>query len=153
LTVLYGGPDLVEGTVRLHAPDVGAVRHAQTEPDEWGRWLDLAVIDDSILYFSISQDGRLVGEIFVHDIVPHRLEGMLGYHVFDPARRGEGIGRAALTALLDWIVDQTAIRHIFVITRDDNVRSRRLVEGVGFIAIGRAKEDEHRVVYERHFED
>jgi RimJ/RimL family protein N-acetyltransferase len=67
-----------------------------------------------------------VGEIFIHDIVPARFEGMLGYHVFDAARRGEGVCRAALTALLDWIVDQTAFSHLVVITRGDNVRSRRL---------------------------
>jgi RimJ/RimL family protein N-acetyltransferase len=146
--VLYTGPALIEGEVRLVAPDVEAVRRAQTDPDDWGRWLELARTDDSVVYFSVEARARLVGEIFIHDIVHDRFDGMLGYHVFDPAVRGRGIGTAALAALLDWIARETPLRHVFVITHEDNIPSRRLVERAGFAYVGRAQEDRNRVVYE-----
>jgi RimJ/RimL family protein N-acetyltransferase len=145
--VLYTGPALIEGEVRLVAPDVEAVRRAQTDRDDWSRWLESALTNDSVVYFSVEARGRLVGEIFIHDVVQERFEGMLGYHVFDP-ERGQGIGTAALAALLDWIARETPIRHLFVITHKDNLASRRLVERAGFAYVGPAREDRNRVVYE-----
>ena len=100
------------------------------------------------MYFSIETRGRVVEEIFIHDIVQERFEGMLGYHVFDTDERGHEIGTAALSALLDWIERETPIRRVFVISREDNVPSRRLVERAGFAYVCPAREDPHRVVYE-----
>lgn len=146
--VLYSGDDLTATAVRLTAPDIDAVRSIQPDPHEWGRWLEAAISEDAIIYFSIETDDRLVGEIFVHDIVPDRSEGMVGYHIFNPAERGQGIGRAALDLLLSWVTRETGIHHLFVITREDNDASRRLVEGAGFSYVGPAREDANRVVYE-----
>ncbi len=146
--MLYAGDDLTAATVRLAAPDGDAVRRAQSDPDEWGRWLEAAIAQDTIIYFSIETNNRLVGEIFLHDIVHQRSEGMLGYHIFNPADRGHGIGRAALNLLLGWVTRETGIHHLFVITRNDNAASRRLVEGAGFSYVGRGREDPERVVYD-----
>jgi RimJ/RimL family protein N-acetyltransferase len=148
--MLYSDRELssLDSAVRLTTPDVAAVRRAQTDPGEWGRWLETAIADDSVVYFSITADSELVGEVFLHDIDDDRSEAMFGYHIFDSERRNQGIGRAALRMLFEWTAGETAIRHVFAITREDNTPSRRLIEGAGFSYVGRAREDDHRVVYD-----
>ena len=146
--MLYGANALEDGGVQLAAADIAAVRSAQPDPGAWGHWLDLALEQDDIVYFAMRAEGRLVGEIFLHDIVWERGEGMIGFHVFDPKERNRGIGRAALKLLLAWVGLETSVRRLFVITRDDNVAARRLVERAGLDCISRARENESHVVYQ-----
>lgn len=86
--MLYSGPPLRQGVTALVSPSPALVRQLQTDQEEWGRWLEQAIADDGIVYFSIQQNRDPVGEIFLHDIDAAAATGMLGYHIFRLADRG-----------------------------------------------------------------
>jgi RimJ/RimL family protein N-acetyltransferase len=112
-------------------------------------WLPLALGDEqTVIYFSISRQGQLVGHIFLHDMNRATGEALIGYHLFQPSYRGHGIGTKALRLLLRYVSEHTDFHHLVIITSEDNVASRRIAEKCGFTYTGPAREGPPLICYE-----
>jgi RimJ/RimL family protein N-acetyltransferase len=114
----------------------------------WSRWHQEAPSNPNIVYFAIERDGRVIGEMFLHDIEPLARQAMVGYRIFDEVDRGQGTGSEALAILVEWVRAAGTLDRLVAITRGDNQRSRHLLERSGFVLRGPAREDTRRVVYE-----
>ena len=126
--VLDGGPitDRFEQGVRHamidHAMDI-AIQHA----DSGG-----AAVMPAVWLVVRSPDGRVVGDMGTHG--PPDSEGCveIGYSLA-PSARGQGIGSAAVAALIERLATVPGIRAVTAITGADNLASRRLLERLGFL--------------------
>jgi GNAT superfamily N-acetyltransferase len=80
-------------------------------------------------------DGRIVGDIGTHG--PPDSEGCVevGY-ALAPSTRGQGIGTAAVAALVRCLAAVPEIRRLTAVTGADNMASRRLLERQGFHLMG-----------------
>lgn len=134
--MLYDGDPFGRSHVRLVAPQVDEMRRIETgEVDEWGpwsRWFDAARTDETMIHFAIEDEGDLVGEISLHDIERDQRVALIGYRIFDPTHPGRGIGTAALRLLVEWVTEIGDFDTVFILTRSDNVASRRIAEHAGF---------------------
>jgi RimJ/RimL family protein N-acetyltransferase len=139
---------LSNGEVTICTPVVAAVRCAPVADDvaeSRNYWLAFAQQDlGSIIYFSIyckdKDENRLVGQIFLHDYDQEQKESLIGYHLFQPQDRGQGIGTAALRLLLQYVLAKTSIQRLVIITDENNSASRRVAEKCGFVYTGPAGE-------------
>jgi RimJ/RimL family protein N-acetyltransferase len=151
---LYNGPALSSGSVALTSPTLSdAARLADHEvwfsaggartdtATEVRRWSDAAQQRTDILMFEIAEDGRPVGQIFLHDIDESRGVSLVGYHFFESDNRARGLGTAALTLLVDFARTSTGLNELVIITAGDNIRSRRIAEKSGFVLVGAPRED------------
>jgi [ribosomal protein S5]-alanine N-acetyltransferase len=90
--------------------------------------------DGTELLLGIQVDGRLAGEVQARQprmgLPPGVFE--LGIDLFDPADRGRGIGRAALTQLLTRLFEQEGAHRVQLTTDIDNAAMRTLSERLGF---------------------
>jgi len=80
-------------------------------------------------------------------------EGEIGFWLGD-AFTGRGIGRAVLARVIEYGFEELAYRSLLVTTAEGNLRSRRLVESLGFEAKGLQRDAEllhnvlvHHVLY------
>jgi GNAT superfamily N-acetyltransferase len=80
-------------------------------------------------------DGRIIGDIGTHG--PPDSEGSveIGY-ALAPSARGQGVGTAAVAALIRRLAAVPGIRRLTAVTSADNTASRRLLERQGFHLIG-----------------
>ena len=80
-------------------------------------------------------DGRIIGDIGTHG--PPDSEGCveIGY-ALAPSARGQGIGTAAVAALIRRLAAVPGIRRLTAVTGADNTASRRLLERQGFRVTG-----------------
>jgi len=80
-------------------------------------------------------DGRIIGDLGTHG--PPDGEGCveIGY-ALAPSARGEGIGTAAVAALVKCLATVPAIRRVTAVTSTQNTPSRRLLERQGFQLTG-----------------
>jgi RimJ/RimL family protein N-acetyltransferase len=138
--VVYG-----DGDVRIvHPPNTMEVSSAPVAEDvalsrnQWLEWARTGQHDT--LYFSVFRDNRLVGQIFLHDQNPQTGESLIGYHLFQPQDRGQGIGTQALKLLVAYVVERTNLNYLVIITDEDNWPSRRIAEKCGFTYAGPARE-------------
>ena len=76
-------------------------------------------------------DGRIIGDIGTHG--PPDSEGCveIGY-ALAPSARGQGVGTAAVAALIRRLAAVPGIRRLTAVTSADNTASRRLLERQGF---------------------
>ena len=126
--VLDGGPitDTFEQGVRHamidHAMDI-AIQHA----DSGG-----AAVMPAVWFVVRNPDGRVVGDMGTHG--PPDSEGCveIGYSLA-PSARGQGIGSAAVAALIERLATVPGIRAVTAVTGADNLASRRLLERLGFL--------------------
>jgi RimJ/RimL family protein N-acetyltransferase len=77
-------------------------------------------------------DGRIIGDLGTHG--PPDGDGCveIGYS-FAPSVRGQGVGTAAVGALVRRLSLAPEVRQITAVTGVDNVASRRLLERLGFL--------------------
>ena len=80
-------------------------------------------------------DGRIIGDIGTHG--PPDSEGCveIGY-ALAPSARGQGIGTAAVAALVRRLAAVPGIRQLTAVTGAENTASRRLLERQGFRLTG-----------------
>ena len=80
-------------------------------------------------------DGRIVGDLGTHG--PPDREGCveIGY-ALAPSARGQGIGTAAVAALVGRLAAVPGIRRLTAVTGAQNTASRRLLERQGFRVTG-----------------
>lgn len=142
--------------VTISTPDIAAVQAAPVASDvvdSRDHWLALANEgDNTVVYFSIylqdKDEKRLVGQIFLHDYDQAQQESLIGYHLFQPQNRGQGIGTIALHLLVDYVLAETQIRRLVIITDLDNRASQRIAEKCDFVYTGPAREGLPLICYE-----
>jgi RimJ/RimL family protein N-acetyltransferase len=144
----YNGPGYVLDHVRIGPPNPTMLNEGQeAEAEHW--YLHEAPHREDVCYFSIYADWRLVGAIFLHDIDLATGETLIGYHLFDPAHRGQGIGTRALTLLKQYLKQQTQLTRAVIITSRENAASQRIALKCGFTHAGAPREDpENGLVFE-----
>jgi RimJ/RimL family protein N-acetyltransferase len=83
------------------------------------------------VWLTVRADGRIIGDIGTHG--PPDREGCveIGY-ALAPSARGQGIGTAAVAALVRCLTAVPEIRRLTAVTGAGNTASRRLLEGQGF---------------------
>jgi RimJ/RimL family protein N-acetyltransferase len=138
----------VEGNISVRPPDPAAIRGTTVAPDvaaSVATWLSRALERDDVCYFSIYEGNyegeRLVGQILLHDIQFPDGEALVGYHLFQTADRGRGIGTVALRLLQRFVIEHTTLTKLVIITSADNLASRRMAERCGFRFSGPPRED------------
>lgn len=112
-------------------------------PEQWNYWLLQARERDDVCYFSIYKVDSLVGAIFLHDIDRRSRESLVGYHLFEPENRGRGTGTTALRLLQQFVIEQTDLSTLVIITSHDNRASQRIAEKCGFMYGGAPREGPH----------
>ncbi len=117
--------------------------------DEEKEWFRRAQRDDGCFYFVIQRQGRLIGQILLHDIDRKQQEALVAYHLFRPEDRHQGYGTDALRAIYDYASGELHLRRLVVITSLDNLAARRIAVKAGFREVGAAREGPQLVVYER----
>ena len=86
-------------------------------------------------------DGRILGDIGTHG--PPDSEGCVEFgYTLAPSARGQGIGSAAVAALVRRLAAVPGMRRITAVTGVQNAASRRLLERQGFRIAGLPGTDE-----------
>jgi RimJ/RimL family protein N-acetyltransferase len=80
-------------------------------------------------------DGRILGDIGTHGPPDNDGRVEIGYSLA-PAARGQGIGTAAVGALVERLATVPGIREVTAVTGAENLASRRLLEAQGFQLAG-----------------
>ena len=140
----YSGPSFCQGSVSIGQPDPDLVQQIPETcdvRDSIVHWFSEARIKNDVLYFSIFLSRALVGQILLHDLDYGAGESLVGYHLFAPQFRGQGIGTQALRLLQRFVLTQAALRTLFIITSRDNLASQRIAQKCGFTYVGRPRED------------
>ena len=104
-------------------------------------WLEAGIEDESVYYFAVCENGKVVGQALLHDIDATTGEALVAYDLFEPAHRGRGIGTLMLKLLQQFVREETDIRTLFIITSRDNPASQRLAQKCGFRYVGASRED------------
>jgi RimJ/RimL family protein N-acetyltransferase len=92
-----------------------------------GEFLGLAVTDASRRPF--------LGHVMLHTLAWRHKRAEIGYWLV-PAARGRGIGRTAVSLLVDWAFEALDLERIEVTTTPENAPARALAESLGFTAEG-----------------
>lgn len=111
-------------------------RYAPDSYDDFARSVESAADDPTSLAprFSVeeSRSGGLVGAVG-HYVAHPVLEYIdVWYLLGDPAARGRGLGREAVSLLVDHLFRTRSVERIGATVDVDNVPSNRLMEGLGF---------------------
>ena len=140
----YTGEVYRHENVRIGPPGADVIRQvskASDAQDEVRHWSAEAQAREDILYFSIFRDQRTVGQILLHDIDDDTGESLVGYHLFEAHDRGQGIGTQALQLLQTYVMTQTALKKLVIITSRGNLASQGIAQKCGFSYVGASRED------------
>ncbi len=146
----YAGEPYTDGPVTIGPPNPPEILRLPLADDvraDVDLYLRAAPASAAIEYFAIAWGGRLVGQILLHDISWATGESLVGYHLFSRRDRGQGIGTRALRLLQRHVVERTPLRHLTIITTDDNLPSQRLARACGFLDAGPAREGPPLLVF------
>jgi RimJ/RimL family protein N-acetyltransferase len=145
----HAGQAYRDGAISIGAPDVDLIRHTPIAEDVAGtvaHYLATAPHEPDIYYFCIFEDQTPVGQMLLHDINWETGESLIGYCLFEPDHRGRGIGTKALRLLQQYVVEQTDLTRLVIITSSDNVASQTIARKCGFQFIGGAWEDPEKLM-------
>jgi methylated-DNA-protein-cysteine methyltransferase-like protein len=135
----YSGPDLVAGDVRIGLADPNEMRLACMDSDareDFESCLASAEARDDVLYFSIRLDGRLVGQILLHDMAGDGSDALVAYHLLNPGCGNAGVATAALELLIRYVEANRIAERITAVSESGNAASRRVAEKCGFVFRG-----------------
>lgn len=104
-------------------------------------WVSESAGREDILYFSIFLGKELSGQILLHDLNTQTWESLVAFHLFSTQIRGQGIGTQALRLLQSYVMSQTVLRKLVIITSRDNLASQRIAQKCGFQYGGSSRED------------
>jgi UDP-4-amino-4,6-dideoxy-N-acetyl-beta-L-altrosamine N-acetyltransferase len=102
------------------------------DPDKQGAWLASVRRDDTRHFFAVEADGLFAGTLSLDRIDPRHRSGELGNVLVDPDRRGAGIARSAVEALLALAFDSAGLDRVELRVFPDNEPAVRLYEACGF---------------------
>ena len=141
---LHTGEAYTDQEISIRCPDPTAIRQTSQAADVAGsvvHWLTAAEARPDIYYFSVYCRDALVGQILLHDIDRERQTSLIGYHLFEPHHRGRGIGTRPLKLLVHFVVEETNLTTLIIITSRENLASQRVAEKCGFSFAGAPRED------------
>lgn len=92
-------------------------------------------------YFAVLREGRLLGQVGLSEVIPHRASATLSYWIRED-EAGKGHATTAVRALLRWGFEQCGFRRIEADCHVDNVASQRVLEKLGFKREGTFRESE-----------
>ncbi|MDJ0841409.1 MAG: GNAT family protein [Acidobacteriota bacterium] len=98
-----------------------------------------AFLDDppeDMVVFAVEFGGDLVGRIELAEIEREHRRGSVGLYVGEKSLWGKGIGSTALRIMLDYAFHVENLDRVWALVYDFNLRSRRLMEKLGFTAEG-----------------
>jgi RimJ/RimL family protein N-acetyltransferase len=130
--------------VSIEAPipeSINSMPQAEDVRADEAHWLREALEDDSIYYFAVSENGKVVGQVLLHDMDTKNRESLVAYALFEPLARGRGIGTEMLKLLQRFVIEATSIEKLVIITSRDNKASQRVAEKCGFRHMGASRED------------
>ena len=123
-------------------PELGVLIAAEEDPTEGavrrfiarqpglrarGEFLGLAVTDDSRRPF--------LGHVMLHTVAWRHKRAEVGYWLV-PAARGRGIGRTAVSLLVDWAFEELELDRVEITTTPENAPARALAASLGFTEEG-----------------
>ncbi len=152
MTIHVGERYNFEG-VYIGFTNVDLIKRANVAADvaaEVRHWSAEALVRNNIYYFSVftDQTNAPIGQIFLHDMDNAAQESLVGYHLFAPHWRGHGIGAKALRLLQQFVVSETPLKKLVIITSRDNIASQTIAQKCGFTYAGTPWEDPvHGVVF------
>ena len=82
-------------------------------------------------FVAVGDDGAVIG-FFCYSLQPETNEGLLAFVVIDPARRGQGLGKAMLRLALDYAFGISKADAVHLRVFDVNTQAARCYESVGF---------------------
>ena len=94
-----------------------------------GEFLGLAVTDATKRPF--------LGHVMLHTLAWRHKRAEIGYWLV-PSARGHGVGRRAVSLLVDWAFETLELDRIEITTTPDNGAARALAAALGFTRGGRA---------------
>lgn len=150
-------PTIVAGRVRLRplkpgdAPAIAAIRNEpevaryqswtgwtlleaqrliaemeRTRSDIRGAWYQFAV--------ALRSNDRVIGDCGFRSPAADFAQAEIGFTIGRPFW-GQGYGSETVRALLDWLFDRRRKRRVFAVIEPHNLRSRRLLERLGFVRL------------------
>jgi RimJ/RimL family protein N-acetyltransferase len=140
----YTGQSYQQDLVSIGPPDLnllGSILIASDVKDSIEHWVSEAKGREDILYFSTFLHQKPVGQILLHDWNAHTGESLIAYHLFRPQMRGQGIGTQALRLLQSYVLGQTALTKLVIITSLDNLASQQIARKCDFQYVGSSRED------------
>jgi RimJ/RimL family protein N-acetyltransferase len=150
----YTGESYRQNQVSIGPPDLGLLQSLAIASDvkyPFENWFSEAQRQEDILYFSIFLDKELIGQILLHDLDRDTGESLVAYHLFAPQLRGQGVGSSALYLLQSYVLRETALKKLIIITSLDNVASQSIARKCGFQYVGASREDPaNDMVFEWH---
>ncbi|MGN7356178.1 GNAT family N-acetyltransferase [Paenibacillus sp. SAFN-054] len=113
------------------------------KPDELQRWWLQCVNNtaDDFIRMGIEYNGNLIGYADLACMKDHTAE--LGIAIGERTLWGKGIGMISARCMMDYAVKQRGITHFYAETHEANVRSRRMLENIGFKEISRLGREEY----------
>ena len=118
-------------------PELGTLVGFEQDPDE--AWFRESFDGEQRAGFAlaVTADGSdtLVGIVVVHHVEPDHGRAEIGFWLAREAR-GAGVGRRAVTLLVDWLFDHPWVRRLELTTTPDNAGALALAESLGFTREG-----------------
>ena len=88
----------------------------------------------------VRPEDKIVGSIWFFKSIPY-FDGLeIGYTLFDPQHRGQGIMTEALSLLTDYLFQSRKIHRVQLIIADGNVASETVAQKCGFTYEGTARQ-------------
>ena len=80
-------------------------------------------------------DGQAVGTVDLLNFDPLNNRAELGLFISEEFR-GQGIGRPALDAIIDYALNHIGLRQLYIYVREDNAACLKLFDNYGFTRVG-----------------
>lgn len=88
----------------------------------------------------VTPEDDIVGSIWYFKSIPY-FDGLeIGYTIFDPQRRGQGIMTEVLSLFADYLFQSTNIHRVQLIIADGNIASEKVAQKCGFTYEGMARQ-------------
>lgn len=140
----YTGPSYSQDQVSIGAPGLNLLQSASIAADvkhPVAYWVSEAPEREDILYFSIFLGQELIGQILLHDLDAGMGESLVAYHLLRPQLRGQGFGTLARRLLQFYVLRETMLKKLIIITSRDNLASQQIARKCGFQYVGASRED------------
>jgi ribosomal-protein-alanine N-acetyltransferase len=118
-------------------PQLGALVGFEEDPDEawFHESLDVEPGPGFKLTVTTGGSDTLAGIVVVHHVEADQGRAEIGFWLAREARGG-GLGRRAVTLLVDWLFDHPWVRRLELTTTPDNTGALALAESLGFTREG-----------------
>jgi RimJ/RimL family protein N-acetyltransferase len=118
--------------VPLHIPPEATFKRQFHETGFWS--------EDYGRFLIVNATDEIVGSIWFFKSIPY-FDGLeIGYTMFDPQQRRQGIMTEALSLCVDYLFQSTKIHRVQLIIAEENIASERVAQKCGFTYEGTARQ-------------